>query len=276
MTRLILALGLVWAFAQPAAAQTPEDTVRWIYDSMAQPGQVAEQRGLWHLSRPERRNQFFSRRLVDFIIANDSHGNDLVTACIDFDPAIPGNDYDGAEILNSLTLGGSGDTTRRTVTARFMTFGRPAQIEYDFIVEDGFWKIDDIAGPGWRISQIACAPKAAAAPAASNAFCYLNGSDSLRLDLQADGSAMIDMQSWQANGHSCSARGRAGPAEGGWLFQAEEGCRLEIRVTGDQGIAFADPDWACKRWMCGQRAVIDGLSFPRSSQIDCAQMPPGN
>jgi hypothetical protein len=274
MRRLILSLCLIWA-ALPAAAQTPEDTVRWIYTSMAQTG-APQERGLWYLSRPERREQFFTRRQVAFIIANDSHGDDLATACIDFDPAIPGNDYDGAEILRTLSLSSTGDATRQTVTAQFTTFGQPAQIVYDFIVEEGFWKIDDIAGPGWRVSQMPCAPKSAAAPAAQSAFCYLNGSDTLRLELLADGAARVDMQSWQANGHSCSVNGRADATEGGWMMQAEEGCRLFVTVTPEQGIRLSDPEWYCKRWMCGQRAVIDGLTFPRSSQIDCAQMPPMN
>ena len=275
MNRLILVLSLWIAMTAGALAQTPEDTVRWIYKSMSQPG-ISQERGLWHLSRPERRAQFFSRRMVEFIIAQDSHGDDLATACIDFDPAIPGNDFDSAEVLRTLNLAMSGDASRSTVAATFTTFttfSQPVRVEYDFIVEDGFWKIDDIAGPGFRISRIPCAPRQATAPTDSGMFCYANGPDTLRLNLLAGGAAQIDMQSWQSNGHSCSVNGRADTAEGGWMMQAEEGCRLFVLVTADQGIRFADPEQHCKRWMCGQRAVIDGLRFPRSSQIDCALMP---
>lgn len=272
MVRLILAFALWAGAALPVTAQAPEDTVSWVYTSMTQTN-VSQESGLWHLSRPARRDQFFSRRMVEFIASNDSHGDNLATACIDFDPAVPGNDFDNAELRRTLRLTSSGDATRKTVVASFATFGHAARVEYDFIVEDGFWKIDDIAGPGWRISLIPCAAKPASNPATTGAFCYLNGSDTLRLDLASDGSAIVDMLSWQGNAHTCSARGRAGPIDGGWLLHAEEGCRLQILVTGDQGIRFSDPEWHCKRWMCGQRAVIDGLTFPRSSQIDCAQMP---
>ena len=270
MGRWVLAFALWIGAAFPGLAQTPEDTVRWIYGSMTQTA-PSQESGLWHLSRPARRDQFFSRRLVEFIVANDSYGDNLANACLDFDPAIPGNDFDGAEIQRSLSLAPVGDSTRQTVTATFTTFGQATQVVYDFIVEDGFWKIDDIAGPGWRISLIPCAAKPLAA--AAGGFCYVNGSDSLRLNVTGDGSAIVDMISWQSNAHTCSVNGLAGPIDGGWLFHAEQGCRLEILVTADQGIRFSDPEWHCKRWLCGQRAVIDGLSFPRSSQIDCAQMP---
>lgn len=269
MGRWVLVFALWIGAAFPAVAQTPENTVRWVYDSLAQTS-TSQDRGLWHLSRPARRDQFFSRRMVAFIIANDSHGDNLATACIDFDPAIPGNDFDGQELRRTLALTSSGDSTRSTVVASFTTFGHAARVEYDFIVEDGFWKIDDIAGPGWRISLIPCVAKQ---PVATGQFCYLNGADSLRLTLTGDGSAMIDMLSWQANGHSCSARGRAGAMEGGWVLPDAQGCGLQILVTPDQGIRLVDPDWACKPFLCGQRAVIDGLTFPRSSQINCAQMP---
>jgi hypothetical protein len=263
MHRLILSLVLLLGGAMPLTAQTPEDTVRWIYASLTQPGP----NGLHYLSAADRRDQFFTRRMVAFYAANDSQGG----TCVDFGFAVPGNDYDAAEIQRSLALETSGGDSQKSISARFTSFGRPAQVVYDFTIEDGFWKIDDIAGPGWRVSQITCAPQAAAP--ASAGYCYIRGDDSLRLDLTADGGAMIDLQSWQANGHSCSATGRAEATDGGWLFQAEEGCRLQILVTAEQGLRLADPDWACKRWLCGQRAVIDGLNFPRSSQVDCSQMP---
>lgn len=58
---------------QAAYAQSPEETVRWIYQSMAQPGS-GQMRGLGYLSSPEQRAHFFSRRFVQFLAANDSHG----------------------------------------------------------------------------------------------------------------------------------------------------------------------------------------------------------
>lgn len=259
--RLVAAVFVALMAATGLRAQSPEDTVRWIYASLDQPGG-----GIRALASPAQRDQFLSKRLSAFFAANDASGG----TCLGFGLEVPGNDFEIAEILRTLSLTAQGDQPRKSVSAQFTNFGQPAQVVYDFIVEDGFWKIDDIAGSGWRISQIPCSARPAAT---AGGFCYLNGSDSLRLNLPGDGSAMIDVISWQGNGHSCSVTGRAGAIEGGWLLHAEQGCRLQVLVTADQGIRFVDTDWACKPMLCGQRAVIDGLSFPRSSQIDCSQLP---
>ncbi len=271
MRRLILILGLTFGFAHSALAQTPEDTVRWIYTSMAQPGL----QGLDYLAAPAQRQDFFSRRMIAFYEANDSHAGDLSRTCVDFGFAVPGNDFDAIEILRSLSLNSSGDTSRTSVTARFYNFGMPAGVTYDFVIEDGLWKIDDIASDGWRVSEIPCTANSTAAPVATNSYCFQTGSDSLQLILAPDGSAQFDMLSWQSNGHSCSGQGTAGVVDGGWLYeeyQHDRLCRLGFSVTPDQGIRLSDADYACKRWMCGQRAVLDGLTFPRTSQIDCSQM----
>jgi hypothetical protein len=274
MVRFFLALGLLLASVLPAAAQSPEEIVRWIYASTVQPQPTAA-RGLDYLSAPEQRGQYFSRRMVAFYDANDTYGDNLAEACLDFGFAIPGQDYDAAEILGSLAITAAPGADRTRVVARFTTFGQPAEIIYDFIPEDGFWKIDDIAGPGFRASQIPCTPKAASAAAPADAFCYQTDSSALRLILSGPGAPSFDVSSWQSNGHSCSAQGPVRAVEGGWVHEVDLSgrlCRLGIEITPDQGLRLSDPDFACKMWMCGQRASLDGLTFPRSSQVDCAQM----
>lgn len=268
---------LLWSglAALPALAQSPEDIVRWIYQSHAQPG---PNNGVHFLASPAQRAQFFSRRMVAFFEANDSHGDDLATACLDFALDIPGQDFDAQEIARTLSISSTGTAGRQSVTAAFTTFGEPARIVYDFISEDGFMRIDDIAGPGWRVSLIPCTPKPAGSTASptSGSYCFLSGDDALRLDLRSDGSAWFDFSSWQANGHSCGARGQLKTIAGGWQYediQDGQTCRLGVLTTSDGGIRLSDPDHQCKRWHCGQRAVIDGLQFARSTQIDCARMP---
>ncbi len=261
---------------QAAYAQSPEETVRWIYQSMAQPGS-GQMRGLGYLSSPEQRAHFFSRRFVQFLAANDSHGGDPATACITYGLEIPGNDFDGAEILRTLSLSSETLEAGTSVTATFSTFGTPARVIYDFIVEDGFWKIDDIAGPGYRVSLIPCTPKAAVtAGAGASSYCYKARDDSLWLDLAPDGSAAFRFDSWQANGHHCGAQGRAVPIAGGWAYDenvAGTACHLEILLTRDQGLELTDRDGLCRQSMCGARAGINGLTFPRSGQVDCASLP---
>ncbi|MGZ2256922.1 hypothetical protein [Roseobacter sp. A03A-229] len=270
MTRILAAITLVWASALAAAAQGPEDIVRWVYTSLTSTA-PASQQGLEYLSAPAQRGGFFSRRMVAFYDANDTYGDDLAQACVDFGFAIPGNDYDATEIANSLRLSTQTAPAQITIVATFSNFGTPAQVAYDFIQEDGFWKIDDIAGEGFRVSQIPCTPKAASTAAVqATAFCYAQGDDTLRLDLAGGGAAQLEISSWQANGHSCSGQMAGQEVAGGWDFPGTGGCRLQLRVTAGGDVQLSDPDWVCKASMCGQRAVLDGLSFPRTSQIDCA------
>lgn len=270
MKQILAAIALVCTSALAAAAQGPEDIVRWVYTSLTS-AVPASQQGLDYLSAPAQRADFFSRRMAAFYEANDSYGDDLGQACVDFSFAIPGNDYDAAEIANSLRLATQTAPGRITIVANFSTFGTLAQVAYEFIQEDGFWKIDDIAGQGFRVSQIPCTSKtASAAPVQATAYCYARGYDTLRLERAGSGVAQIEISSWQANGHSCSARMAGQEVVGGWDFPGTGGCRLQLRVTAEGGVQMADPDWLCKASMCGQRAVLDGLSFPRSSQIDCA------
>ncbi len=266
-------IALIACSAWPAAAQSPEDMIRWVYTSLAGPGALSQQ-GLPYMLSPAQRRNYFTRRMLAFFDANDSYGGGLAQACVDFSFAVPGNDYNANEIVQSLRISSQQDATRKSVVADFVTFGQPARVVYDFVPEDGYWKIDDIAGEGFRVSQIPCAPKTAAATpdaAQAKAYCFKNGNDDLRLDLGQNGTAQLEFSSWQSNGHSCSGRMPGQQVSGGWNFPAEQGCILQLRITADGGVRMADTDHACKFMMCGQRAVIDGLSFPHSTRVDCAK-----
>ncbi|MEM9577951.1 MAG: hypothetical protein AAF999_13170 [Pseudomonadota bacterium] len=254
------------------AAQTPEDMVRWIYTSLASDGHVSQQ-GLDFMSSPDQRKNYFTERMVAFYVANDSYGGDLARACVDFGFAVPGQDYDATEIARSLRLTSQRGNDRITVTAEFTNFGAPARVIYDFVPEAGYWKIDDIAGQGFRVSQINCSPKASAtqpATVSQTAYCFQKGDDVLRLDLARDGSARLEFLSWQANGHTCSGQQSGTQVADGWRFPGDLGCQLQVVVTADGGVELKDPEWVCKTTMCGQRAVVDGLTFPHSSRVDCA------
>lgn len=265
--RIIGGFCIAMLMSLPVWAEGPEDTVRWMYTSLTQPGQ-ANSKGLGYMTHPERREQFLSRRLTAFYAANDTYGNDLAAACVDFGFQIPGQDFDPAEIVRTLTIETTGDDTRQSVTARFTSFGEPALVVYDFIIEDGFWQLDDIAGSGWRVANMTCTPKIPL-----TGYCYQTENSSFRLDIGADGTGQFRLSSWQGNGHACTAQGAIAPIEGGWMFQdpnAGAGCQILIKVTSEQGLQLSDPGGACKARLCGARAAIDGLTFPRSSQMDCA------
>lgn len=268
---------LVWAAcAGSAMAQTPQDIVRWIYTSLS-----GGSGGLDYLTDPERRKTYLSRRLVQLYEIDDvnsEYGDNLMTACFERGFEIPGNDFDAAEIARTLSLAVEGDAAHQRITARFITFGKAAQVHYDFIIEDGYWRIDDIGLPGWSLSDVTCTPRTAAtpAPAGETRYCYRTGSDELRLYVKSDGTAWFSVESWQGSGHFCGAEGDAQPITGGWLYQEDfygRLCRMEIRVTPDGGIRLSDPNYDCKSALCGNRAILDGLSFTRARQVDCATLP---
>lgn len=256
-------------FGAGSALAGPEETVRWIYESYK--SDTPGPRGYAALSQAERRSDFLSERLRAFHAANDTHGDDLASACVDFAFDIPGQDYDAAEIARTLQISATGTETAQDVTARFTNFGTPAEITYHFVPEDGLWKIDDITGPGWRVSEIPCAPKAAstAPSAAPRAYCFSEGDSTLRFELTPGGSARFSVESWQGGGHTCGAQGEAMVEGDAWVYRPDGTCALAFRVGPDGGISIADPDWACKQTLCGQRAVFDGLAFPVSSQVAC-------
>ena len=275
---------LFWSFllmlvaATPARADTPEELVKWIYTSLSHAA-PAEQKSLEYLMSPAQRIQFFSERMITLFDNNDSYGDDPAAACIDFGIAIPGQDFDRNEIAQTLQTAAAGDDERQRVVARFTNFSAPAEITYDFIIEGGRWVIDDIDGAGVRLSAINCPPKSAApAPAPvpqTTSYCYQDNNQSLRLDVAADGSATFDFLSFQANGHTCGGQGRAAKTPAGWVYEAVlsgRECKIEFTVTQEQGIRLNDPDWGCKPTLCGQRAVIDGMTFPRESQVVCSMM----
>lgn len=273
---LFLAITLNVLAAVRLAAQSPQEIVEWIYLSLAQPGSY----GIAYLSAPDRRDRYFSHRIARFFAANDSHGGDLASACIDFALEVPGQDYDAAEILRTIRLRAENRGARRIVHAEFQSFGQPAHVIYEFTAVNGQWRIDDIAGQGWRLSQIPCAPATAApkAPAAQvTGYCFKEADGTLRLDLDGTGRGEFELELWFPSGHLCAIGGPVSPSGNGWVFQERlyDGslCQLELQATAGQGVRVSDPDHACKRQYCGQRAAMDGVEFPRATQVDCALVP---
>lgn len=291
--RAILAILLLILTAAPLRAQSgPEDMVRWIYGSLTGLG---SEKGLAYLAAPERRAQYFSSRMVLFYDSEDSYTAVGQMGCLDFGLEVSGQDYNAAEIAQTLTISAQDKGTRKIVTASFSNFGKVTRINYHFVDQGGYWRIDDISGPGWRVSDMACEARgvteaerkekakkkgdAVAGPAytaGAAEYCYRRGIDTLRMNVGADGMAEFQLHSVQPSGHKCEAEGRAAWTGDGWLYAerlAGGDCRMEILITADQGLRFTDDDRSCKASLCGPSAVLDGLQYPRSSQVDCAYLP---
>ncbi|MAY89291.1 MAG: hypothetical protein CML02_21545 [Pseudooceanicola sp.] len=262
----VMLIAMVLGTAAHAAG--PEDTVRWIYQSLAQGG--GAQAGLTYLRAPERSGQFLTPRLIAFFQANDSHSDNLVNACLDFAPDISGQDFDADEMTRTLEVTTEGDATRQTVTARFSNFGQPTVVAYDFVPHEGLWKLDDIAGSGWRLSQVPCAPASATT---ATRYCYKRGDSTLLLAPRDDGTGRAALDSWQGGGHHCGFDGAVRAESGRWVYTGPSGCRVEIEVTQAGALRLHDAGQQCKPQLCGARAAIDGMEFPPETQIDCSQIP---
>ena len=291
--RFLVALMLALSLAAPARAQGgAEDMVRWIYASLTGLG---SEKGLAYLAAPERRAQYFSPRMVAFYEAEDSYAAAGQMGCIDFGLEVGAQDFDATEIDRTLTVTSEDRRGRRIVTASFSNFGQLTRVAYQFSDQGGFWVIDDIIGEGWRVSDLACEArgvaeaerrekakkkgegvKGPAYTAGAAEYCYRDGLNTLRMSVGEDGVAAVRLESVGPTGHKCVAGGDAAWTGDGWLYAGRvlgNDCRLEILVTADQGLLVGDADASCKAAMCGPSAVLDGLTFPRATQIDCAYMP---
>ena len=135
------------------------------------------------------------------------------------------------------------------------------------------FRLECLVLPALALAALSAAPAWSAGPGKS--YCYKTADSTLRLDVASNGRAGFVLDSWQGGGHACSAAGTATATATGWVYdeRLDSGpCTIEILIS-DGGIRLTDADWRCKASLCGARAVIDGLTFPRSSQVSCASLP---
>lgn len=288
--RIFATIGLFLLSALPVRADGPEEIVTWIYTTFAGIG-AEDAKGTGYLSRPDQRETYFSERMVAFIAANESYLAQNLPGCISYPMEAADPDYDAAEMLRTLTLDSIYQANRQIVRASFYSGGTVRRVQFFFTDVGGVWKIDDIRSGTRQLSLINCQtrgeedsepPKdaetaAAPAPYTGDAvgYCYQSGGDRMSLDVAADGSALLWLKSAQPTGHKCEVKGPAKWTGQGWVFEqdvASGACRLEILITAQSGMRFVDADFACKPTFCGPSARLDGLTFPRDSQINCTYL----
>lgn len=146
------ALLAVAAMLSPAAAVagSPTDAVQYFYSPVR------------FAADPELRDRFVDpvRGIFEQNDALVGEGGEI--GCIDFDPAIGGQDFDEAELERTLELREQVSDGRATVIARFRPFADSSsgtsEIEWSLTKVGGEWKISDIASltDDWRLSEFAC------------------------------------------------------------------------------------------------------------------------
>jgi hypothetical protein len=136
-------LGLL--LSGPAFAGAPTDAVRYFY------------RNIGSETEPDNRDRFtgLARAALD---ANQQAANSGGASCIDFILALDSPDLDQGEINSSLVLTEAMNGQAANVTANFMLFRLPHEVEWSLEEVDGVWKVADIASRtgNWRLSGLRC------------------------------------------------------------------------------------------------------------------------
>ncbi len=141
--------------AAPARAEdwptAPQDIVRKVYSFYV--GKNAK--GAY--GNKQVRARYFSASLDALVNKAEATSRKKNEAIIDFDPIINGQDYETPKDLAvSVVTPGSDKTTLR---ARFKQFGTQQQVDFDFVQENGAWKIFDLRGgagqDAWSLRKIA-------------------------------------------------------------------------------------------------------------------------
>ncbi len=76
--------------------------------------------------------------------------------CIGFSFAIDGQDFDESELAGTLTLTEDASGDEGGVLATFDLFGEPREVAWSLKRLDGGWKVVDVEGDGWRLSELGC------------------------------------------------------------------------------------------------------------------------
>lgn len=260
-------LGLI-AAAGSAAAQTPEDIVRGIYEGGGTRSSIDRMR------TPGARSRYFQPALVRLFDANDRD------ECIDFGLHINGQDFDEAEIARTLRLETRQEGERAAVDARFRSFGKPNLFRFEFGRSGDRWKIADIASLAgnerWRLSATPCRGMRAASVAPANdaagpealrrpgRYCFANRLSQLRIDVEPSGTAQINLDHLGSGGHTCGLEGLGRPVGSGWRIELEgvKGpCRLELVVSPAGKLTTRDPGGSCRATYCGMRAELADVAI---------------
>ena len=129
---------------QAPAAPDPAATIRPLYDRYLTEG----------AEFPDFRNQApWSADLWRQLEAMTQRSEARNEPILDFDPLIDGQDYQ----LSNLNVATEGmvENSHASVRASFTNMGRPTEIVYDLVWEDGAWRVDNIRTSTWDLRQIA-------------------------------------------------------------------------------------------------------------------------
>lgn len=135
------------AEAPAALAPDPAAVIRPLYDRYLSEG----------AQFPEFRDQApWSASLWAQLEAMTARSQALNEPILDFDPLIDAQDYQLTNL--NVATEALAENSHATVRARFANSGRPTEVVYDMVWENGGWRVDNIRASNWDLRQIASAP----------------------------------------------------------------------------------------------------------------------
>ena len=101
------------------------------------------------------REKYFSKSFDLLITTSETKAAHDGAAVLDFDPISASQDAELKKVTLKTDLLELG---KAVVSASFENYGQPTVVTYDFVKEDGLWKVDDIKGTtekeAWSVRKI--------------------------------------------------------------------------------------------------------------------------
>ena len=136
----------------PAVIEEPRDIVDALYKSAVA---SLRKRGESPFESPTIRAKYFSKSFDVAITAAETKAAHDKDVFLDFDPISASQD---AELQKVTIKTGVLEPGKASVAASFLNRGQPTVVTYDFVKEEGAWKIDDIKGTtekeAWSVRKI--------------------------------------------------------------------------------------------------------------------------
>lgn len=137
----------------PLAVEEPRDVVAKIYE-LARSG-LQKKRPESPFFMRSVRETYFSKGFDLLITASETKAVHDGDAALDFDPVSASQDAEIQKVTLKTELLEPG---KAVVSANFSNHGQPTVVTYDFVKEDGLWKINDIKGTNekeaWSVRKI--------------------------------------------------------------------------------------------------------------------------
>ena len=139
--------------AVPLAVEEPRDIVAAIYEKTKAELKTKSPTSPFYMQ--SMREKYFTKSfdvLVTTAETKAAHDHD---AALDFDPIVSGQDAEIGKVTLKTDLIENG---KAAVSASFVNLGQPTIVAYDFLKEEGVWKINDIKGTtekeAWSVRKI--------------------------------------------------------------------------------------------------------------------------